>query len=574
MTLSSFDIQYTDSRSSITERFRDFVEQKVLRYHSNHFKNLPTAHDPPDSDCRTNSEESEADEDTREDAVEDERDTPSDYCPSRSRRAQIVDSAPKSDIRNKNMSTYAAPTAPMLPGPSSMGQTESKLNSANLAFNRETSSKYREHYRTWTDDRMVRDDRGKPTSDSGSASDILFDVDPDSPAQRSPEIPSWQQDESIRVETHSASKRVCPADNEAQTGRKKKKHTEEVLCPRPSLVVKFKLTREKILQGVHHQYPGAKIKAPTPSNPLVLPVDRLQSYNSLPPTWEHHASALALQAHRRGNMAPPSSRGSHGHSQESNKAAKTSATDVPVPSDSASNTHSAVAEGANRDKSGREQSVSPLQDLEDRASRQTVAAKTSDIPNAVERSYVEPQAQASRTSPPVATSTLTPTLNDLNRHSTVLDANTTPARVDRPNAFARPTKVASTSAEAVESMEGVVMFVKMKRESLVETKEMCTITPLDIISGGGFFESLRGELGNHLHADETIVQADVKRISEPPIPELRTNFTMTKASKRNISWEVLLKGLEKIYRKDGFFVELELEACLLVGKVSDEKMVV
>jgi hypothetical protein len=536
-----------------------------LRYHSNHFKNLPTAHDPPDSDCRTNSEESEADEDTREDAGEDERDTPSDYRPSRSRRAQIFDGAPRSGTRNKKMSTYAAPTAPMLPGPSSMGQTESKVNSANLAFNRAAPSKYQKHNRTWTDDRMARGDRSKPTSDSGSVPDISFDVNPDSPAQRSPEIPSWQQDESIRVKARSALKRVCSADTEAQSGRKKKKHTDEVLCPRPSLVVKLKLTQEKLLQGVHHQYPGAETKAPTPSNPLALPVDRLQLYTSPPPTQEHHASALALQAHRRGDMAPSSSRSSHSHPQESNKVAKTSATDVPATNDSASNSYSAVAESANRDKSGRERFVSDLQDLEDRVSQQRVAAKTFDIPNAVERSYVEPQVQAPRTRTPSATSM--PTLSDSNRHSTVLEANTTPARVDRPSAFARPTKVASMSAEAVELMEGVVMFVKMKRESPVETKEMCTITLLDIVSRGGFFESLRGELGNHLHADETIVQADVKRISEPSIPELRTNFTMMKASKRNISWEILLKGLKKIYRKDGFFVELELEACLLVGKV-------
>jgi hypothetical protein len=304
-----------------------------------------------------------------------------------------------------------------------MGQTESKVNSANLAFNRAAPSKYQKHNRTWTDDRMARGDRSKPTSDSGSVPDISFDVNPDSPAQRSPEIPSWQQDESIRVKARSASKRVCSADTEAQSGRKKKKHTDEVLCPRPSLVVKLKLTREKLLQGVHHQYPGAETKAPTPSNPLALPVDRLQLYTSPPPTQEHHASALALQAHRRGNMAPSSSRSSHSHPQESNKVAKTSATDVPATNDSASDSYSAVAESANRDKSGREQFVSDLQDLEDRASQQRVAAKTFDIPNAVERSYVEPQVQAPRTRTPSATSM--PTLSDSNRHSTVLEANTT-----------------------------------------------------------------------------------------------------------------------------------------------------
>jgi hypothetical protein len=565
--------QYTGSRSSITERFRDFVEQKVLRYHSNHFKNLPTAHDPPDSDCRTNSEESEADEDTGEDAGEDGRDTPSDYRPSKPRRVQALDGVPRTDVRNKEMSTYVAPTAPMIPGPSSMGQTESKLNSANLALNRATPSKYQKQYRTSTDDRMARGpSRSKSASYSGSVSDIVFETNEDSPARRSPEIPSWQQDQSIRVEDRSASKRVCSANNEAERGRKRKKHTDEVLCPRPSLVVKFKLTREKILQEVHRQYPGADINASIPPDPLVLPVGRLQSYTSLPPTQGCHASPLSPQAHRRENMAPPSSWDSHSHPRESNKVAKTLTTRGPATNNSASNTYSAVAESANRDTSGREELVTALQDPEDRASRQRAAAKTSDIPNAVDQAYVEPQAQASKKGTPAATST--PSLNDTNGYSTFLEANITPARVNRPSAYNRPTKVASMSSEAVESMEGLKMFVKMKRESPAETKEMCTITLSDIISGSDFFESLCDEVGSHLQADETIVQADVKRISEPAIPELRTDFIMTKASKRNISWEILLKGLEKIYRKDGFFVELELEACLLVGKVSDETPVV
>jgi hypothetical protein len=35
----------------------------------------------------------------------------------------------------------------------------------------------------------------------------------------------------------------------------------------------------------------------------------------------------------------------------------------------------------------------------------------------------------------------------------------------------------------------------------------------------------------------------------------------------------LLKGLDKIYKKTGVLVELELEVCLLVGKKLDQKAV-
>jgi hypothetical protein len=242
--------------------------------------------------------------------VEDGRDTPSDYRPSKPRRVQALDGVPRTGIRNKKMSTYVAPTAPMIPGPSSMGQTESKLNAANLALNRATPSKYQKHYRTSMDDRMARGSRNKPASNSRSVSDILFDINQDSPARRSPEIPLWQQDQSIGAEARSASKRVCSVDNEAGTGRKRKKHTDEVLCPRRSLVVKLKLTREKIPQGAHRQHYVAEPNASIPLGPLVSPVDRLQSYTSLPPTQECHSSPPSLQAHRRETMAPPSSRDS------------------------------------------------------------------------------------------------------------------------------------------------------------------------------------------------------------------------------------------------------------------------
>jgi hypothetical protein len=567
-------------------RFREFVDQKVLRHHANHFGKRPTVHHPPNSDCGclTDSGESEADEDAEEDG----KDTQSNCCSSEPGGAQSFDGTPWSGSRSRNMNEYAAPTAPMVSKPSSMGQTKSRLDSDNFVPNRATPQEYQRQYRTSMDDRMARgSSRSKPEPTSDSVPDILFDVNPNSPSQNPPEIPSWAQDESIRVGARGGLKRagVCSAAPEEGEVRKKRKYVRKVPCPKLSLVVKLKLTREKskkILQGAHHQGPGVETSAPAPLASSEWPVGRLESYNAIPSTQECHASPFTLQSHEQENMAIPSSRVSHSHPRESDKAAETlaavvdtsvvdtSAINVPATNSSVPNIHSAVAE--DRDVRGRDGFVAALPDLENEASRQQTAAKTPDIPTAVEQAHVEQfPAQVMENSPPVATSTHD--LNDETSHSTVPEANITPAKVDPPSASTHLTrKIAFTSAEAVESMGGVAVIVKMKRQGQAKMEDMNTIEHLDIISRGNFFGSMRFELGDNIGEDDTILQAKVKRVSEAPIEGLRTEFTIVQASKKNTSWETLLKGLVEMYKRDRVCVELKLEACLLVGKKTDEKL--
>ena len=233
--------------------FREFVDQKVLRYRNNQPGKHPTTQHPPDSDCLTNPEEHEVNEDAEEAAEEaaggDGKDTQSDYCPSESSGVQSFNGTPRSGSRSRNMNQSAAPTAPMIPKPSSMGQTKSKLHPDNFAPN-QTPETYQKQYQDSMGDRMTRGSRrSKPEAASKS------------PSHNPPEITAWHQDESIRVGVRSASKRlgVSSADSEGGASRKRRKHTEQVHCPRPSLVVKLKvkLTRGKIPRDTHCQHPEA-----------------------------------------------------------------------------------------------------------------------------------------------------------------------------------------------------------------------------------------------------------------------------------------------------------------------------
>jgi hypothetical protein len=518
-----------------------------------------------------------------EDTGEDGKETQSNCCSSESGGAQSLDGTPRSGSRSRNMSEYAVPTAPMFSKPSSMGQTKSRLDADNFIPNRATSPRHLKEHRTSMDERMTRgSSRSKPESTSGSVPEILFDVNPNSPSRNPPEFISWTQDESIQVGARGGSKRggskragVSSAAPEEGEVLKKRKYVRKVPCPKRSLVVKLKLTREKIPQGAPRQQPGVETSTPAPLPSSEWPIGRLESYDSMPSTQECHALPFTLQPHERENTAVPSSRGSHSHPQESDKAAETlaamvdtSATNVPATNSSVPNIHSAVAE--DRDVRGRDGFVAAVPDLEDEASRQQTAAKTSDIPTAVEQVHVSP-AQVMGNSPPVAKSTHD--LNDETGHSTVPEANMTPAKVDPPSASTHLTRqIAFTSAEAVESMQGVVMDVTMKRKGQAKTEHMSTIKRLDIISRGNFFDSMRFELGYDLGEEDTILQAKVKRISEAPIEGLKTEFTIVQASKKNFSWETLLEGLVEVYKRDRVRVDMTLEACLLVGKKTDEKL--
>jgi hypothetical protein len=225
-----------------------------------------------------------------EDTGEDGKDTQSNCCSSESGGAQSLDGTPRSGSRSMNMSEYAVPTAPMFSKPSSMGQTKSRLDADNFVPNRATPPSYLKEYQTSMDERMTRGSgRSKPAPTSGPVSENLFDVNPNSPSRNSPEFISWTQDGSIQVGARAGSKRgrskragVSSAAPEEGEVREKRKCVRKVPCPKRSLVVKLKLTQEKIPQGAPRQQPGVETSTPAPLPSSGWPVGRLESYDSMP----------------------------------------------------------------------------------------------------------------------------------------------------------------------------------------------------------------------------------------------------------------------------------------------------
>lgn len=461
-----------------------------------------------------------------------------------------------------------------------MGNIPTKLG-PDLTTSRETPSRNQRQYPTSSDDPMARESRGQQASDSDSLPDITsFEGNPNSSTRKAPGIPLRQEDQSHRVEARSASKRGRRADTQAEATSKRSKHTKEVLCPTPRLVVKLKiwLTREKMPQGARHQYSGANIDTPAHPTPSNRPIgcesliDGAMRHN-LPPTHQCHASSFTLQPPRREDPSTSSSQYGHSHPPESDNAADISSTNVLTTDMSAHIVHSVTLEDVSGDTGDREKYLRDLQELEDHNGRQNAAATISAMPIASRQTNVENQTQASENANDTPAAASTKALNDESGHSAAPEANTTSAKVDQPSNFTHPTKEASPSAEAVPSIKDVLMSVSIQRKDQAEPKVVSTITLQNIVSGGGFFEIIPEDLGNHLGEDETVIQADVKRSSGPPIPGLKTEFSLIRASKRNVSLELLLRGLERIYQSNGKCVELELDACLLVKKGSDEKQV-
>jgi len=123
----------------------------------------------------------------------------------------------------------------------------------------------------------------------------------------------------------------------------------------------------------------------------------------------------------------------------------------------------------------------------------------------------------------------------------------------------------SPEPENLQAMKGIRMDVNVRREVLATPTKVLTMTLEDIMSRGEFFEIVREELllTDDLDEKDVLVRANVKRVSDPPVAGLRTEFIMT-VSTRNYSWENLLEGLQEHYDRTGSFVIMKLEAIVLV----------
>jgi hypothetical protein len=287
---------YADARWSLSERLHALVCNKISCYHYNHGKHLSNPDISPESDSLSSSDESTA----SEDAEYDDNYTRSSYLLPQSNRIQGQRGTTR-PINRKNK--FPAPTACMVCGQNSMGNTQVNLES--------TSPPYSRHYLTSRNDRMGRGGRSRPTSSfSYSVSELTSftsDADPTSPAWEPHEGSSGFQDDTIEVKANGASKRALQVESPATDSRKRRHtrevpHTREDSYPRRRLIVKLKLTQEKMLHGTQRLHSVSASSVPATVTTPQLSTGRTQQYQvqydstaDSSPNQDRHGPRYSLQ---------------------------------------------------------------------------------------------------------------------------------------------------------------------------------------------------------------------------------------------------------------------------------------
>lgn len=362
------------------------VCNKVASYRKNHGGGLPSPYGSLESVYLSDSDESEASEDT--DANDNY--TQFDHLLSGSSRMQGLGDMTQFDSRKR---MYTAPTACMLSGQQSMGNTQARLESANILRNSATSLPLSKPWRTSKEDRMEKGSRSRPASSLSDSmtevSALTSDANPTPPAQESRKGPSGCQNEVVGSEARNASKRALPAGLPT-AGSKKMKHTQEVPhtqgapCPKPSLVVKIrvKLTQEKNFQYNHRSHSESANHAPTPAGTSQMLTSQMQT-SQVPsdstarhfplPTQGHCGTHYPPQPSATGepqDTAMPSPWSNPSHAFQSDRPAITSAIDTRVP----------TVEDANEDRSLQEDPSFDVQAMAEgpALTAQEVASKASE----------------------------------------------------------------------------------------------------------------------------------------------------------------------------------------------------
>lgn len=236
------------------------------------------------------------------------------------------------------------------------------------------------------------------------------------------------------------------------------------------------------------------------------------------------------------------------------------------------------------DKDHQEQSQLTSQDLATQQSQFTLAAQeaASRASEALRSVGIECIGHNSRTTvhDTLPAAAPPPALDDDSRRTAILPLTTAPTTAPMTTTINAKSSVdlitdECQSADAMQSTKNVVMFAKIMRDGQPEPEDFYPIAFQTLASSDDFFKNLREEL--NLSADDTIVRAVVKRVSELEnlgLSHRLTDFTMNERRKMNIGWETLFKGLERVYKRDRKSVEMEMEVevHLSVGKGSDQKI--
>jgi hypothetical protein len=107
------------------------------------------------------------------------------------------------------------------------------------------------------------------------------------------------------------------------------------------------------------------------------------------------------------------------------------------------------------------------------------------------------------------------------------------------------------------------MHLKLERGLDAETQHFCSIHLKEVVTSSALFAVIEEEVKLSLEGNKKVVQVDVKWLSGAPTEEMRTPFTIMTPGKGR-SWNDLLQGLQDHYDKTGAFVEVWLEATILV----------
>jgi hypothetical protein len=125
-----------------------------------------------------------------------------------------------------------------------------------------------------------------------------------------------------------------------------------------------------------------------------------------------------------------------------------------------------------------------------------------------------------------------------------------------------PTTTAPNS-ELNRLTEQISMHLRLKRGSDAETEDFCTIHPEDVVTSSELVAVIEEEVIFSIEGREKVVQVDVKWLSGAPTAMMMTSFTIMTPEKGR-SWNDFLQGLQDHYDKTGAFVEVNLEATILV----------
>jgi hypothetical protein len=139
---------------------------------------------------------------------------------------------------------------------------------------------------------------------------------------------------------------------------------------------------------------------------------------------------------------------------------------------------------------------------------------------------------------------------------------------DTPSGTAAPTSARkpAPNSELNWVTEQISMHLGLKHGLDAETEDFCTIHPEDVVTSSELFAVIKEEVQFSLEGSEEVVQVDVKWLSGTPTAEMMTSFTIMTPGKCR-SWNDLLQGLQDHHNKTGAFVEVRLEATILVREV-------